>query len=164
MKSTMLRAGVFITILSFVAIVLVAPRINAQGTPVASTPASVDPAVIEEGKTIVTAICLACHQPGGAGIEGVYPALAGNPFVTLEDPSVVISTVLNGRGGMPRFASNFSDEQLAAILTYVRTSLGENHAGAVTPEQVAEVRAAGAPAAGGGEEEHPEEIPAGESW
>lgn len=164
MKSTMLRAGVFITILSFVAIVLVAPRINAQGTPSAESPAAVDPAVLEQGKAIVTAVCLACHQPGGAGIEGVYPALAGNPFVTLEDPSVVISTVLNGRGGMPRFASSYTDDQLAAILTYVRTSLGDNHAGAVTPEQVAEVRAAGAPAAGGGEEEQIEVIPPGESW
>lgn len=140
MKSTILRGGVFVTILALIAIVLVAPRINAQSTPVASTPVAVEPGILEEGEMIVSSVCLACHQPGGEGIAGIYPALAGSAFVTLEDPTVVISTVLNGRGGMPRFAGNFTDEQVAAILTYVRQSFG-NNASPVTPEQVAEVRA-----------------------
>jgi mono/diheme cytochrome c family protein len=140
MKSTLFRGGFFIALLALVAVVLVAPRINAQGTPVASTPSAVEPGILEEGEAIVSSICLACHQPGAKGIEGVYPALANSAFVTLDDPTIVISTVLNGRGGMPRFAGNFSDDQVAAILTYLRQSFG-NNASPVTPEQVAEVRA-----------------------
>jgi mono/diheme cytochrome c family protein len=141
MKSTMLRAGVLVAILAMFAVAVVAPRINAQS---AATPAAdqtaVAPEFLAEGEAIVSAVCLSCHQPGGAGIEGEFPALAANPFVTLEDPTVVISTVLRGRGGMPTFAGSYSDEQIAAILTYIRTSWG-NDASPVTPEQVAAVRA-----------------------
>jgi mono/diheme cytochrome c family protein len=140
MKSTSLRAGVLVTMLVMLAVAVVAPRINAQdATPV--TQATVAPEIVTEGEQIVASVCLSCHQPGGAGIEGQFPALAGNPFVTLDDPTAVISTVLRGRGGMPTFANNYTDEQIAGILTYIRTSLGDNSASPVTPEEVAAVRA-----------------------
>jgi mono/diheme cytochrome c family protein len=155
MKSTTLRAGVLVTLLVLLAVAVVAPRINAQdATP--ATQANVAPEFLAEGEQIVESVCLSCHQPGGAGIEGQFPALAGNPFVTLDDPTAVISTVLRGRGGMPTFASSYSDEQIAAILTYIRTSWG-NNASPVTAEQVATVRANVMATSGTNE---PEEAPA----
>lgn len=95
--------------------------------------------LIEEGEKIYTNVCIACHQPDGKGIEGIYLPLDGNALVTLDDPTFLITTVLNGRGGMPRFDTTFNDEEIAAITTYVRQNWS-NEAPAVSAEDVAEVR------------------------
>ena len=96
--------------------------------------------LIEQGEQIYTNVCIACHQPDGNGIEGIYLPLAGNPLITSEDPTYLISTVLTGRGGMPAFAGPYDDEEIAAITTFIRQNW-ENDAPAVSPEQVAAVRA-----------------------
>jgi mono/diheme cytochrome c family protein len=82
--------------------------------------------------------CSACHQPSGKGIPGAFPALAGDPFVA-GPPEAVASVVLNGRGGMPTFGKDLSNEDIAAILTYVRSSWG-NHAGPLDPKMIESVR------------------------
>src|SRR3954470_196589 len=84
--------------------------------------------------------CSACHQPTGKGVKGAFPALAGSAFVQ-GDPKLVMITVLNGRGGMPSFKDDLSDADLAAILTYVRSSWG-NKASAIKPGDVAAARVA----------------------
>ncbi len=84
--------------------------------------------------------CSACHQATGKGIKGAFPALAGSPLVQ-GDAAIVVSTVLNGRAGMPAFKDDLSDADLAAILTYVRSSWG-NKAKPVTAADVAKVRKA----------------------
>jgi mono/diheme cytochrome c family protein len=96
--------------------------------------------LIQEGEEIFTNVCIACHQPDGKGIEGIYPPLAGNPLITTEDPTYFVSTVLTGRGGMPPFSGIYSDEEIAAITTFVRQNW-ENDAPPVSTEQVAEIRA-----------------------
>lgn len=94
--------------------------------------------------------CAACHRPDGSGIEGVQPPLAGTP-VTVGEPGELLGWVLYGRrpaalprgayaGIMPQF-SYLSDEDLATLLTHVRTSFG-NHAAPVTAAMVAAARAA----------------------
>jgi mono/diheme cytochrome c family protein len=88
--------------------------------------------------------CAACHQPDGKGIPDAFPALAGSA-VAQGDPDTVLATVLDGRNAMPSFRSELNDEQLAAILTYVRSAWG-NSASAVTPAQAAAARSKGAPA------------------
>ncbi|MGH2560226.1 MAG: c-type cytochrome [Thermomicrobiales bacterium] len=126
-------------IIAMTAAVMVVPRLGgAQGTPEASPIVPVDTAMIEQGEQIYTSVCIACHQAEGAGFEDAFPALAGNPFVTLEDPRPVVQTVLNGRAGMPSFRG-YDDEEVAAITTYIRQAWG-NEAGPVSPELVAEVR------------------------
>ena len=95
--------------------------------------------MVELGEELYGISCIACHQPGGVGVEGYYLALAGNVLVTLEDPAPALQTVLQGRGGMPAFDSLFSDEEIAAVLTYVRGNFG-NKAGAVTAAQVKAAR------------------------
>lgn len=82
--------------------------------------------------------CATCHQLTGKGIKGAFPALAGDPFVTAP-PTQVIAVVLNGRGGMPAFKDELSDDQLAAAISYVRTAWG-NRAKPVTAAEVAKVR------------------------
>lgn len=96
--------------------------------------------LIQQGNRIYSTVCIACHQPDGLGIEGIYLPLAGNAAVTADDPAYLVSVLITGRGGMPRFDSTYDDEELAAIATYVRQAWG-NTASAVTPEFVAGVRA-----------------------
>jgi len=109
----------------------------AQDASPAATP--VESNLIAEGEQIYNNVCIACHQPDGKGIAGIYLPLNGNPLVTLDDPTYLISTIITGRGGMPTFAGTYNDEQIAAIATYVRQNW-DNDAGAVTPEEVAAVR------------------------
>jgi len=90
------------------------------------------------GAVLFAQNCSACHQAAGQGVPGAYPALAGNTFVR-GDPKTVASVVLHGRGGMPSFSDDLSNADIAAVLTYVRSSWG-NHASAVDPAVVAAAR------------------------
>jgi cbb3-type cytochrome c oxidase subunit III len=78
---------------------------------------------ISEGKNLFENNCADCHRTNGQGLPAAFPALDKNPFV-VGDPAKVIDTVLNGRKGklglMPSWKETFNDQQLAAILTYVR--------------------------------------------
>ena len=129
-------------VLAIVAMAIIPGLGQAQeATPMASDAQAAE--LLAAGEEFYNSTCIACHQPGGEGAESeiaftYYPPLAGNALVTLEDPTVVVSTVLSGRGGMPTFRGA-SDEEIAAVITYVRQSFG-NDASAVTPEFVAQVR------------------------
>jgi len=92
------------------------------------------------GAKVFAQNCAACHQASGQGIKGAFPALAGDPFV-LGDPKTVAYVPLHGRGGMPNFSEDLSDAEIAAVLTYVRSSWG-NHAPPVEVATVAAVRGA----------------------
>ncbi len=93
----------------------------------------------DAGQTQFVTTCSACHQVTGQGIKGAFPALAGDPFVQ-GDADAVITTVLNGRGGMPSWKADLTDDQIAAAISYVRAAWG-NTAPPVTAAQVAVVRA-----------------------
>jgi cytochrome c6 len=110
---------------------------SASGTPVGS-PAVADP-LVTQGQQVYDTICVACHQPGGKGVPGVFPALAGNQLVTLDDPQYVIATLITGRGAMPQFGAYVTDDQIAAAVSYIRQAWG-NRAGPVTPAQVEAIR------------------------
>ncbi|MET0867227.1 MAG: cytochrome c, partial [Pseudorhodoplanes sp.] len=89
--------------------------------------------------------CAPCHQAKGIGMPGAIPPLAGNPVVLAPDPSDVLSVVLAGvpaRGpymAMPSFASLRNDD-LAAIVNYVRTSWGNTAATQVSPDNLQRMR------------------------
>lgn len=91
-----------------------------------------------DGKTVFAKNCAACHQAGGTGIAGAFPALKGNAFVQGE-ADAVIATVLKGRAGMPTFATSLDDDKLAAVLSYVRTAWG-NHGAPISAAAVKAVR------------------------
>jgi mono/diheme cytochrome c family protein len=100
--------------------------------------AGISHAQTPSGKTLFGNNCAACHQAGGQGIPGAFPALKGAKFV-LGDPAKVVETVIGGRGGMPTFNSSLNDTQIAAVVTFIRGEWG-NSAAPVTAEQVAAVR------------------------
>jgi mono/diheme cytochrome c family protein len=79
-----------------------------------------------EGKDVYEQICQACHMAdakGGGGAGAVIPALAGNP--SLADKDFGTTILLNGRGGMPWFSDILTQEQMAAVLTYVRSHFND---------------------------------------
>jgi mono/diheme cytochrome c family protein len=99
--------------------------------------------------------CVSCHQPNGQGLPGTYPPLAGSEFATAANVEVPIRVLMHGMQGpvtvkgqrfesvMPAYGLGIemSDEEVAAVLTYVRSSCG-NAASAITPADVARVRGA----------------------
>jgi mono/diheme cytochrome c family protein len=101
------------------------------------------------GGTVYTANCSGCHGAAGAGQPGVFPPLANNPYVT-GDAKEVIHTLnygLNGaikvgtasyNGQMPAWKGNLTDQQIADVVTYIRSSWG-NKASAVSAADVAAV-------------------------
>jgi mono/diheme cytochrome c family protein len=123
-----------------------------------ATPADVAPAEAPmaaaglDGATEYANTCAVCHQADGAGMASAFPPLAGSGVVNADSPDRMIAIVLKGMSGpvtvagaefnglMTPFEGILSDEQIAAITTYERSSFG-NTASAVTAEQVAAVRA-----------------------
>ena len=96
-----------------------------------------------DGATTFAQNCSACHQLTGKGIPGAFPALAGDPFVQ-GAPQKVALTLLNGRGGMPSFRNDLSDAQIAAAISYIRSSWG-NHAPPIDAAFVGRLRGGGGP-------------------
>ncbi len=80
-------------------------------------------AQVIDGKALFAKNCAACHQVGGTGIQGAFPALKGNAYIQ-GDPAAVIGTVLKGRGGMPMFASSLDDANLTLVINYIRQAWG----------------------------------------
>jgi mono/diheme cytochrome c family protein len=94
---------------------------------------------VAAGATLYKQKCAACHQATGKGIKGSFPALAGDALV-LGDPGPLSQRVLAGRGGMPTFKRSMTDQQIADVLSFVRSSFG-NTAPPVSPDAVAATRA-----------------------
>jgi mono/diheme cytochrome c family protein len=108
------------------------------------------------GKIQFQAVCITCHQANGQGIPGTYPPLAGSEWVK-GPASRVIRIVVYGLKGdihveghdfnaaaMPVFgqvsgsAYNWSDDRIAAVISYIRHEWG-NDADAVTVDDVTAV-------------------------
>lgn len=117
-----------------------------------SASASAQPAL---GERTYQQRCISCHQLNGEGTTGVFPPLAGSEHANAANVGVPIRIVMHGLQGpimvkgveynsvMPPYGLGIvmSDEELAAVLTYVRSSWG-NRASAVTAEDVEEEREA----------------------
>ena len=98
-----------------------------------------------DGKQLFGAKCAACHQASGLGVAGVFPPLAGAEWV-LGSEKVLISLLLHGvqgeivvkgntyKGVMPAFGT-LSDDEIAAVLSYIRSDWG-NQAAPITPAAV----------------------------
>jgi cytochrome c oxidase subunit 2 len=102
----------------------------------APAPAAAAPAA-DSGEKVYNIQCGACHQPTGVGMPPSFPSLVGSAIVNGPADAHVLHT-LKGKNLMPPFA-HLSDADIAAALTYERTSWG-NRGGAVTAAQVAAQR------------------------
>jgi len=116
-----------------------------QGTP---------PANATEGEQLYTMACMACHQPQGKGLPGVYPTLIDSEWVS-GDKARLIKVILHGLTGpisvankkygegnaaaMPAMGG-LSDQQIAAVLTFARKEFAQDTS-PVTADEVKAVRA-----------------------
>ena len=124
---------------------------NLEPQPAAQPLSAEEQKRFEAGKELYTVTCGACHQPNGAGQEGLAPPLLESDWV-LGPEQRLIRIALHGLRGpitvkgrafeleMPSM-SVLDDEQIAAVLTYIRRGWG--HAAApIAPSTIANVRAA----------------------
>jgi len=121
---------------------------------VSKPPAGAPPpsATLVSGGKLYAQHCSQCHQTGGEGSGAAWPALAGNLTVTAPSSVNAIRMVLEGGyapvtalnprpHGMPHFGHMLNDNDVAALLSYIRNSWG-NAAGSVTPLEVKRAREA----------------------
>ena len=104
------------------------------------------------GQTVYAKNCATCHGDDGRGKPPAYPPLAGNPSIQMESAVNPTRMVLNGGFppgtganprpyGMPPFAQSLSDDEVAAVVSYIRGAWG-NRGTVVSARQANELRTA----------------------
>jgi nitrite reductase (NO-forming) len=104
-------------------------------------------ATISMGEAIYKKTCITCHQPNGQGLTNAFPPLAKSDYLANKEKTIMQvikggtgELVVNGKtynSTMTQF--QLSDEEVAAVLTYVYDNFG-NSGGTVTPDEVKAVR------------------------
>lgn len=104
--------------------------------------------LVARGEKVYQANCAACHQANGMGLPGAFPAINGSKVATgpIADH---IHLVLNGKPGtaMAAFASQLSDADIAAVVTYQRNAWDNKMGDAAQPAAIASARGGAAEAA-----------------
>ena len=125
-------------------------KLGAKPDPIVTPLSVTQQASFDLGKTLFSGICAACHQPHGLGMDGLAPPLVDSEWV-LGSEQRLIRIILHGLSGpikvdgrtytldMPSLGL-FNDEQVAAILTYIRREWDHN-AAPVEPITVKAIRA-----------------------
>ena len=119
-------------------------------TQAGTQPSKTDAKLLEAGKAIYVDNCSACHRSNGEGLPGMFPPLKGDATVQDGEPTTIIRLILNGVHAvatdskptplsMPAFDWKLSDEQIAAVASYIRNSWG-NSASAVSSSDVNSLR------------------------
>jgi mono/diheme cytochrome c family protein len=128
----------------------------AAGSPPAAEISTVPPPesslLVRFGEDVYDKHCASCHMKDGSGMPPDYPPLAGNPSIQMASAVNPIRMVLNGgfppgtEGnpepyGMPPFAQTLSDDEVAAVVTYIRSAWG-NRGTPISARQANELRTA----------------------
>jgi mono/diheme cytochrome c family protein len=122
------------------------------GTEDSGIPAPESSLLMNFGQTVYATHCASCHAADGRGMPPDYPPLARNPSIQMQSAVNPIRMVLNGgfppgtEGnpmpyGMPPFAQTLSDDEVAAVVTYIRAAWG-NRGSPVSSRQANELRTA----------------------
>ena len=121
------------------------PAASGEPATAPAAPAADPKALAAKGQELYGARCAGCHGAAGAGTPPMFPPLAGAEQVNGDD-AAFIDILLKGKTGeitvkgqkyngmMPPFGT-MTDEEVAAIATYVRASWG-NNGKPILPEQV----------------------------
>ena len=108
------------------------------------------PPAARSGEEVYAQVCVTCHQATGQGLAGAFPPLAGSDWMAKSN-EVLIKIVLHGLMGeievsgqkynsvMAPWGTQLNDQEIANVLTHVRSSWG-NTGAAVTAEEVKTVR------------------------
>jgi mono/diheme cytochrome c family protein len=93
-----------------------------------------------DGEVIYRTVCQGCHMANAQGAvgAGAYPALANDPKLAEAEYPVLV--VVNGSKGMPPFGKLLDDEQVAAVVNYVRSHFGNSYPDSVAPADVGSAR------------------------
>ncbi len=107
----------------------------------ASTPPRAD------GAEVYADNCARCHGANGEGVSNNFPNLAGNQSLWDGPANNIIGMVVGGfvpwhpdQSSMPSFRNTLSDDQIAAVANYVRTSWGNQGVADATGGMVADLR------------------------
>ncbi|HEV7599599.1 MAG TPA: cytochrome c [Bradyrhizobium sp.] len=94
----------------------------------------------QSGEQLFANVCQGCHMPDAKGAvgAGVYPSLAGNK--NLEAAGYPVYVIVRGQRAMPAFGAMMSDDQVAAVVNYLRTHFGNGYPDSVSPEDVKATR------------------------
>jgi mono/diheme cytochrome c family protein len=89
-----------------------------------------------DGAVIYRTVCQGCHMAAAQGAvgAGAYPALANDPKLAAAGYPVLV--VVNGSKGMPPFGALLDDEQVAAVVNYVRSHFGNSYPDSLSPADV----------------------------
>ena len=92
------------------------------------------------GAELFASVCQGCHMPDGNGATGAgtYPSLQKDSNLAASGYPVYV--VVRGQKAMPPVGAMMSDEQVAAVVNYLRTHFGNQYQDAVTAEDVKRVR------------------------
>lgn len=107
-------------------------------------------AILKLGAKLYEQHCADCHQANGHGAAAAYPPLAANRSLAADSAVNPIRIVLNGGYspstagnprpyGMPPFGAVLNDAEVAAVVSFIRTSWG-NQGQLVSPIEVARFR------------------------
>ncbi len=102
--------------------------------------------LMARGEETYNKVCAACHQPTGAGMPPIFPALKGAVMTTQADQvGSHVQMVMNGKKGtaMQAFAGQLSEVDLAAVITYERNAWGNKTGQMVTPKEILEFKKTG---------------------
>ena len=128
----------------------------AAGSPPAAEVSTLPPPesslLLHFGEDVYDKHCASCHMKDGSGMPPDYPPLAGNPSIQMASAVNPIRMVLNGGFppgtagnpepyGMPPFAQTLSDDEVAAVVTYIRSAWG-NRGTPISARQANELRTA----------------------
>ena len=93
-----------------------------------------------DGEAIYRTVCQGCHMAAAQGAVGAaaYPALTNDPKLAAAGYSVLV--VVNGSKDMPPFGTLLDDEQVAAVVNYVRSHFGNSYRDPVSPADVRSAR------------------------
>ncbi|WP_458093703.1 c-type cytochrome [Roseomonas sp. WA12] len=125
------------------------PAVQPAAVP-ARTPVASNDERMRMGEALYVDRCMACHTRDGQGVPNMFPRLAGSQVVQQEGPETVVRVVMQGvraaytphaptSPAMPPFGWRFSDEQVAAVTTYIRNAWG-NAAPPVTVDEARRMR------------------------
>jgi mono/diheme cytochrome c family protein len=94
----------------------------------------------QSGESLYKSVCQACHMPNGEGATGagLYPSLAGDQ--ALGNYGYPVYVVVFGKRTMPPFGDMMSNDQVAAVVNYLRTHFGNDYVDKVTAEEVQAIR------------------------
>lgn len=125
-----------------------------QQPPAGNTPSrlAADDGRMKAGSAIYKDSCAACHGDDGKGQTHLFPTLAGSGVVQADDPATLIRLVLEGSRAaatdahptgpaMPSLGWRLADDQVAAVVTYIRNAWN-NAAAPVTADEVGRARKA----------------------